>query len=96
LTWLDFCLLETISLCVCVCVLMHSLIWQLRDYCSRRYEGPKSIEYCQEIDDRIKLDKLKRVFMKGLFSEVRYRKGAGIVWYLESATGESATATIQA
>ena len=34
--------------------------------------------------------------MKGLFSEVRYRIGAGIVWYLESATGESATATIQA
>ena len=83
-------------MCVCVHVLMHSLIWQLRDYCSRRYEGPKSIEYHQEIDDRIKPDKLKRVFMKGLFSEVRYRKGAGIVWYLELATGESATATIQA
>ena len=41
-------------------------------------------------------NQIKRVFMKGLFLEVRYRKGAGIVWYLELATGESATATIQA
>ena len=86
---------DNFSLCECVCA-QHSLIWQLRDYCSRRYAGPKSIEYCQEIDDRIKPDQLKRVFMKGLFSEIRYRKGSGVVWYLESATGESATATVQA